>query len=85
MPGTSTSAVEVTNISAHALWLMLGDSEVMLPFDKFPWFRQATIDQLSQVERPTPNHLYWPQLDVDLSVESIRDPDAFPLVSKSSG
>ena len=56
----------------------------MLPYDKFPWFRQATIEQLSQVEWPTPNHLYWPQLDIDLSVESIRDPDAFALVSKSS-
>ena len=84
MPGTSTSAVEVTHVSAHALWLMLGEEEIMLPYDKFPWFRQATIEQLSQVEWPTPNHLYWPQLDIDLSVESIRDPDAFALVSKSS-
>ena len=69
----------------RTLWLMLGDTEFMLPYDKFPWFRQATIDPLSQAEGPTPHHLYRPQLDVDLSVESIRDPDAFPLVNKSSG
>jgi hypothetical protein len=36
------------------------------------------------VERPTENHLYWPQLDVDVSVESLRNPEAFPLVSGRS-
>jgi Domain of unknown function (DUF4160)/Protein of unknown function (DUF2442) len=46
--------------------------------------KKATIEQLADVERPTENHLYWPQLDVDLSVESIRNPAAFPLVSKTA-
>ena len=27
------------------------------------------------------NFIYWPDLDVDLSVQSIRNPSAFPLVS----
>ena len=82
MPGTNTSAVEVTHVSKHGFWLLLGAEEVLLPFVNFPWFRQATIEQLSDVECPSANHLYWPQLDVDISVESIRNPQAFPLVSK---
>jgi hypothetical protein len=81
MHGTTTSAPEVTHVSQHGLWLLLNDEELLLPFEHFPWFRQATIDQLSQVEWPAPDHLYWPQLDVDLSVESIRNPAAFPLLS----
>jgi len=85
MPGIITSAPEVTHVSKHGLWLLLGDEELLLPFEKFPWFKKATIEQLEQVEWPTPNHVYWPQLDVDLSVESIRAPDAFPLVSKAAG
>ena len=83
MPGTNTLAAEVTNVSTHALWLLLGDEELMLPFEAFPWFRQATIEQLSNVEWPTPNHVYWPQLDIDLSVESIRNPASFPLIAKT--
>ena len=79
MPGTATLTAEVTNISTHGLWLLLGDEELAVPFSEFPWFRNATIEQLSKVERPTENHLYWPQLDIDLSVESIRHPEAFPL------
>ncbi len=82
MHGITTSAPEVTHVSKHGFWLLLGDEELLLPFENFPWFKQATIEQLSQVEWPAPDHLYWPQLDIDLSVSSIRDPSAFPLVAK---
>ena len=82
MPGSSTLAVEITHVSRHGFWLLLDDEELLVPFAEFPWFRQATIDQLLNVERPTPDHLYWPQLDVDLSVQSVRDPSAFPLVTR---
>ena len=83
MPGAITSAPEVTYVSRHGLWLLLGNEELLLPFKKFPWFKQATIEQIEDVEWPTPDHLYWPKLDVDLSVESIRNPESFPLVAKS--
>ena len=84
MPGTSTLAVEVTHISRHGFWLLLGDEELLLPFSDFPWFRQATIDQLCDGEWLTPDHLYWRELDVDLSVECIRHPERFPLISNAS-
>jgi hypothetical protein len=83
MPGTTTLAPEVTHISKHGFWLLLAEEELLLPFDQFPWFKQATIDQISQVEWPAPDHLYWPLLDVDLSVASIRDPIQFPLMAKA--
>lgn len=81
MPGIVTSGVEVTSVSAHGFWVLLRDEELAVPFADFPWFKRATIEQLTEVVRPTENHLYWPKLDVDLSVESIRNPSAFPLVS----
>ena len=82
MHGTITSAAEVTHVSKHGFWLLIGNEELLLPFEKFPWFKQAIIEQLSTVEWPTADHLYWPLLDVDLSVRSIRSPDDFPLVSQ---
>jgi hypothetical protein len=85
MPGTVTSAAEVTHVSRHGFWLLLGDEELFLPFENFPWFKSATIEQISQVEWPTKDHVYWPLLDIDLSVASIRDPAAFPLISKTPG
>lgn len=81
MPGTRTSQVEVTQVSKHGFWLLLADEELFLPFADFPWFRGATIEQLCEIEWPTDNHLFWPSLDIDLAVESIRNPSAFPLVA----
>ena len=78
------NSVEVTNISKHGFWLLLKDEELFLPFAEFPWFRDVAVGKILNVELPSPKHLYWPELDVDLSVQSIRYPDKFPLVSKVS-
>ena len=82
--GASTSQVEVTNISQHGFWLLLADEELFLPFSEFPWFRDVAVGKILHVELPSSNHLYWPDLDVDLAVESIRNPERFPLVSQVS-
>lgn len=80
--GTNTSQVEVTNISRHGFWILLRDEELFLPFAEFPWFRDVAVGKILHVELPSSNHLYWPELDVDLAVESIRQPEQFPLVSQ---
>jgi hypothetical protein len=79
--GINTSQVEVTNISQYGFWLLLEDEELFLPFSEFPWFRQAPVGKILNVELPSPIHIYWPELDIDLAVESIRHPEQFPLIS----
>jgi hypothetical protein len=81
--GKPISVVEVTNVSKHGFWLVLGGHERFLAFEHFPWFRDVSIGQLCNVELPHPHHLYWPELDVDVAVESIDHPDRFPLVSRA--
>ena len=81
--GKRISAVEVTNVSKHGFWLLIEEREVFLPFAQFPWFREVSIEKLVNVDLPHPQHLYWPDLDVDLVVESIEHPERFPLISKS--
>jgi hypothetical protein len=80
--GTSTSAVEVTNVSAHGLWLLAGTEELFLSFEDFPWFRDASIGKVANVTEPSPGHYYWPDLDIDLGLETIRHPERFPLTAK---
>lgn len=82
MHGPGTSAVEVTNVSQHGLWLLVHDQEVFLPFEQFPWFREAPIGQVVHVELPSAQHLYWPDLDVDLELESVLHPERYPLMSR---
>ena len=81
-PGISTSPVEVTNISKHGFWLLLENEELFLPFSEFPWFRDVPVGKILNVELPSSGHLHWPDLDVDLAVDSIRHPERFPLVSR---
>ena len=80
--GTRRSDVEVTNGSSRGFWLRLDGRELFLDFKRFPWFLDATIRALTRVERPHPWHLCWPDLDVDLEVESIEHPERYPLTSR---
>ena len=82
MPGATTSAIEVTNISKHGFWLLTQDGEHFLPFAEFPWFRGASVGQILNVEEPTQGHYHWPDLDIDLSLKIIRNPAAYPLTAK---
>ncbi|MGH9145018.1 MAG: DUF2442 domain-containing protein [Vicinamibacterales bacterium] len=80
--GRRISLVEVTNVSPHGFWLFLDERELFLSFKDFPWFQDASIRAISRIERPAVHHLYWPDLDIDLAVESLSHPERYPLVSK---
>lgn len=79
--GRDISEVEVTNISRHGFWLLVDDEELFLPFDEFPWFRDAAVSAILNVERHGCDHLHWPALDVDLTLDTIRYPERYPLVA----
>jgi hypothetical protein len=81
--GHGTSAVEVANVSSHGFWIFLDRRELFVPFAQFPWFKDASIAELSDVTRPGEGHLHWPRLDVDLAIDSIEHPDRYPLLSRA--
>lgn len=80
--GKSTSEVEVTNINKHGIWLLASDREMFMSYEDFPWFKDVPVRKILNVEQPSPGHFYWPDLDVDLGVESIEHPDRFPLKAR---
>lgn len=79
--GNATS-VEVVKISRDGFVLRIGRKNRLIRFDVFPWFRDASIAQITNVTLPSPHHLRWPELDVDLAVESLDHPGRYPLVSR---
>ena len=80
--GKSTSVVEVTHVSEHGVWLFIDGREMFMAFELFPWFREASIRALMNIELVGRGHLFYPDLDVDLAVDSIEHPEVFPLVSQ---
>lgn len=81
-PGKSTSAVEVTNISSHGVWLLADDRELFMSYEDFPWFKDVAVGKVFNVEEPTRGHFYWLDLDIDLTAEIIEHPERFPLRAK---
>jgi len=59
--------------------LLSNDKELFMSFEDFPWFKDMPVGKILNVEEPSPGHFYWPDIDVDLSIESIEHPSRFPL------
>ena len=78
-PGKNTSVVEVTNISAHGIWILVRDKEMFMHYEEFPWFKDQAVKAITNVEEQSPDHFYWPDLDIDLTVDIIENPGRCPL------
>ncbi|NKC00287.1 MAG: DUF2442 domain-containing protein [Pseudomonadales bacterium] len=80
--GTNTSGVAVTDISPDGIWILASGEELFMPFDQFPWLRSGTVDAVLNVIEEAPGTYHWPDLDIDLGIDSIRDPGQFPLQAR---
>jgi uncharacterized protein DUF2442 len=80
--GKSTSEVEVTQISMGGIWILIDDKEFFLPFERFPRFRNATVGSIHNVQLVDNRDLHWPDLKIDLSVESIGKSEQVPQFAK---
>lgn len=80
--GKITVEAEVTQIDKQGIWLLIGEKESFLSFEDFPWFRNASVSAIHNVEFMNARYLRWPDLDIDLALESTEHPERFPLVAK---
>ena len=80
--GNNTSAVEISHISSNGVWLLSNDKELFMSYEEFPWFKDQPVKSIINIEEPSPGHFYWPDIDVDLTLETIEHPEKFPLKSK---
>ncbi len=78
--GKNTFPVEI-NITRFGLWLCLHNEEFFLAYEEYPFFKNATIPDIYNVELHHNHHLHWPSLDVDLSVAILKNPHQFPLIA----
>jgi hypothetical protein len=78
--GKTTLDVEITNIDMQGIWLLMNDKEFFLPFERFPWFRDATVGEIHNVQIVNGHRLHWPDLDKELSVDSLGRPEIIPVL-----
>ena len=77
--GISTSKAEVLNISPNGIWLHVKGKEHSLPYENFPWFKNANIAQIHNVQLNHDHYLSWRDLDVDLEIQSLENLEQYPL------
>jgi hypothetical protein len=80
--GKSTSPAEVQDISRNGIWLLILGREYFLPYAEYPWFKEAKLSEIYNLELLHGTHLHWSDLDVDLELESLQQPERYPLVYK---
>ena len=77
----STSA-DVLMINDRGLMLSVQGQDYFLSYNRVPWMKDATINEVLDVRMSGKNAIEWPKLDVDLEVESLKHPERYPLLIK---
>lgn len=78
---TSTS-VDVLMINDKGVMISVMGQDYFLSYNRVPWMRDATINEVLNVQMSGKNAIEWPKLDVDLEVDSLRHPERYPLLIK---
>ena len=81
--GQDTSVVDISLVTAKGFWIFVQSKGYFLSFDEYPWFRNARIAEIMNVELKNQHHLRWEDLDVDIELDSLEHPERYPLCFSS--
>ena len=76
-------SVSVENITPLGIWLYVKEKEYFLSSKDYPYFKDQTLRSIQNVQLLRGYHLYWPELDVDLEIDNLENPEKYPLKSES--
>lgn len=82
IPGDTMPWLEVTNVSMQGIWLLVDNEEFFLPYEDYSWFSDAPVRAIFNVGRVSKEHFRWPDLDVDLELDSLRHAEKNPLIAR---
>lgn len=77
--GKTICVSEVTSIGRDGFWLLIGDQEFFVPYQNYPVFRRATVEQIYAMQEIAPGQLRWEALDADIELDALECPERFPL------
>ena len=75
-----SASVEVQGVQKHGIWIFVKGKEYFLPYQTYPWFRNARTREIQNVKLTNGYHLYWPALDVDLELDAVKHPKKYPMM-----
>ena len=81
---TSSTLADVLMINDRGIMISVQGQDYFLSYNRVPWMKDATINEVLDVRMSGKNAIEWPKLDVDLEVESLKHPERYPLLIKRS-
>ena len=69
-------------ISILTIMLSVLGHDYFLSYNRIPWMQDAPIRSVLNVQMSGPEAIMWPDLDVDLEIDSLRHPERYPLLIK---
>ena len=81
---SANTSASVLMINAQGIMLSVLGNDYFLSYNSKPWMQDAPIRSVLNVQMSGPEAIEWPDLDVDLEIDSLRHPERYPLVIKRS-
>ncbi len=79
---SSSTLVSVLMINAQGIMISVLGNDYFISYNRIPWMQDAPIRSVLNVQMSGPEAIEWPDLDVDLEIDSLRHPERYPLVIK---
>lgn len=77
---TKDTSASVLMINGQGILLSVCGQDYFLSYNRIPWMRNASINEVLDVRMCGRNAIEWPALDIDLEIESLRYPERYPLL-----
>ena len=79
---TTKTCTEVTNISPNGIWILSNDKEYFISYKDYPVFESASIKQIVNISTDFSGNLHWEELDADIELDALENPEDYPLIYK---
>ena len=79
---TNATSASVLMINNQGIMISVAGNDYFLSYNRVPWLKDATVRNILNIKMLGKNAVEWPDLDVDLEVESLKHPERYPLVMR---
>ena len=73
---------EEERLHIQGIMISVQGHDYFLSYNRIPWMQDAPIRSVLNVRMSGPEAIEWPDLDVDLEIDSLRHPERYPLLIK---
>ncbi|MEY8486116.1 DUF2442 domain-containing protein [uncultured Parabacteroides sp.] len=78
----NNTSVSVLMINSQGMMLSVLGQDYFVSYNRVPWLKDARVSSVLNVRMSGLRAIEWPELDVDLEIESLKHPERYPLIMK---